>query len=294
MSTPDIATRLLLASDEGMADEARGLAEQLNAENLRRQQEEASIVADARRVVEGDPDIGARTVLVVAGDHWHRGVIGIVASKLVETFHRPAIVLSIEGDVAHGSCRSIPSFDMLAGLDACASLLVRYGGHKVAAGLTLDAGRIRELRARINDHADAFLGPDDLRPRLRIDDTLPFPAITGRLASQLSALAPFGPANPRPVFSVERVEVVDGPRRLKDRHYKMALRQGGRLMRAIAWRGAERYPFLEGHKAAVDLAFSLDQNQFNGETYLELNVCDVRPSAESAPAVLVAPATTAV
>src|SRR4051812_22538158 len=113
MSTPDIAARLLLAADETMGTEARELAEQLNNENIRRQQEEAEIVAAARKLVETDLEIGSRTVIVVAGDGWHRGVIGIVASKLVDAFHRPAIVLSIDGDVAHGSCRSIPSFNML-------------------------------------------------------------------------------------------------------------------------------------------------------------------------------------
>ena len=158
MSTPDIAMRLLLASDDAMAEEARGLAEQLNIENARRQQEEAAIVAEARKIVETDPDIGARTVLVVAGEGWHRGVIGIVASKLVDAFHRPAIVLSIDGDEAHGSCRSIPSFNMLAALESASDLLQRFGGHKVAAGLTLESGRIRELRQRVNDFAD------ELRP----------------------------------------------------------------------------------------------------------------------------------
>jgi single-stranded-DNA-specific exonuclease len=293
MSNPDIATRLLLASDEAMAAEARGLAEQLNEENTRRQQEEAAIVMAAKKVVESDPDIGARTVLVVAGEGWHRGVIGIVASKLVDAYHRPAIVLSIDGDTAHGSCRSISSFDMLGGLDACARLLTRYGGHRMAAGLTLEASRIRELRARVNDHADALLGPDDLRPRLRIDDALAFGAITGRVASELAALAPFGPFNPRPVFTAHHVDIVDGPRRLKDRHYKMALRHEGRIMRAISWRGAERHAFLEAHRAAVDVAFSLDQNQFNGETYLELTVCDIRPAEAPALRPDLLPASTA-
>ena len=284
MSTPDIATRLLLASDEALLGEARVLAEQLNSENLRRQQEEAAIVAEARKVVESDPDIGARTVLVVAGEGWHRGVIGIVASKLVESFHRPAVVLSIDGDTAHGSCRSIPGFDMLAGLDRCAPLLLRYGGHKVAAGLTLESGRIRELRTRLNEYADDRLGPDDLRPRIRIDDALAFRSIGGRLAHGLAAMAPFGPGNPRPVFCAAGVDIVDGPRRLKDRHYKMALRQDGRVLRAIAWRGADRHAFLESHRAPVDVAFSLDRNEFNGEVYLELSLCDIRPCAEPAAA----------
>ncbi|MCC7124055.1 MAG: single-stranded-DNA-specific exonuclease RecJ, partial [Acidobacteria bacterium] len=132
MSTPDIAARLLLAADEGMAEEARALAEQLETENTRRRTEEQDIVAKARKIVETDPEVGARSVLVVAGEGWHRGVIGIVASKLVDTFYRPAIVLSIEGDTAHGSCRSIPGFDMLGALESVAPMLGRFGGHKQA------------------------------------------------------------------------------------------------------------------------------------------------------------------
>src|SRR3954454_7353851 len=120
MSSPDIATRLLLANDEAFGDEARSLALQLDGENVRRQEEEAEIVIQAKKIVQTDPQIGARSVLVVAGEGWHRGVIGIVASKLVDAFHRPAIVLSIEDGVAHGSCRSIPHFDMLGALEQCA------------------------------------------------------------------------------------------------------------------------------------------------------------------------------
>jgi single-stranded-DNA-specific exonuclease len=261
-----------------LAEEAKALAEQLNEENVRRQQEEASIVAEAKKIVESDPDIGARTVLVVAGEGWHRGVIGIVASKLVDTFHRPAIVLSIDGDGAHGSCRSIPSFDMLAALESCAEVMTRFGGHKVAAGLALERGRIRELRTRLNAYADERLGPDDLRPRLNIDARLSFRELSGAVAAQVVGLAPFGAGNPKPVFAATNVEIVDGPRRLKDRHFKMALRQDGRVLRAIAWRGAERHAFLEAHRALVDVAYSLEQNEFNGETYLELTVADVRPT----------------
>src|SRR5205807_5119134 len=136
MSTPDIAARLLLASDEAMGDEARELALRLDCENVRRQEEEAEILAAAKQIVQTDPDVGARSVLVVAGNLWHRGVIGIVASKLVDAFARPAIVLSVDGDVAHGSCRSISKFDMLGALERCAHLLVRFGGHKQAAGLS--------------------------------------------------------------------------------------------------------------------------------------------------------------
>jgi single-stranded-DNA-specific exonuclease len=276
MSTPDIAARLLLASDEGMAAEARNLAEQLNAENIRRQQEEADIVAQAKKAVETDLEIGARTVIVVAGEGWHRGVIGIVASKLVDAFHRPAIVLSVDGDVAHGSCRSIPRFDILAALESCGEVMTKFGGHKQAAGLTVEAARIRELRARVNEYADGCLGPDDLRPRLWIDGALSFRSINAQVASELSSLAPFGAGNPNPVFRASRVEIVDGPRRIKDRHLKMAFKQDGRIMRGIAWRASERENFVTAHRAAIDLAFSLEQDVWEGERYLQLSVADFK------------------
>jgi single-stranded-DNA-specific exonuclease len=276
MSTPDIAARLLLASDEGMAAEARELAEQLNAENIRRQQEEAEIVAQARKIVETDLEIGSRTVIVVAGEGWHRGVIGIVASKLVDAFHRPAIVLSTDGDVAHGSCRSIPSFNMLAALESCGELMIKFGGHKQAAGLTIESSRIRELRGRVNGYADERLQPDDLRPRLWIDGALAFRSINDQVASEITALAPFGAGNPCPVFRTSRVEIVDGPRRIKERHLKMAFKQDGRVMRGIAWRASERENFVAEHRAAIDLAFSLEQDSWNGERYLQLSIADFK------------------
>jgi single-stranded-DNA-specific exonuclease len=278
MSTPDIATRLFLASDEALSDEVRALALQLDGENVKRQEEEAEILAEARKIVQSDPEVGARSVLVVAGEGWHRGVIGIVASKLVDAFHRPAIVLSIEDGIAQGSCRSIPRFDMLGALERCAPLLIRFGGHKQAAGLTLDAARVRELRAAVNEVADETLTPDDLMPSLRVDADLTFRAITGAVAAGVATLAPFGAGNPRPVFAARRVEIVDGPRKLKERHLKMSLKQEGRIFRAIAWRAAERHDYLTEHRAALDVAFSLEQNQYNGETYLELTLADLKES----------------
>ena len=276
MSTPDIATRLLLATDEAMDAEARTLAQQLNDENLRRQQEEAELVAQAKKAIETDPAVGAHNVLVVGGEGWHRGVIGIAASKLVDAYHKPAIVLSIDGEVAHGSCRSIPDFDMLNALERCSDLFVKFGGHKQAAGLTMEAARVPEFRQRINAWADDVLHPDQLRPRLWIDAPLALNGITHDLVRGLDSLGPFGMGNPRPVFHASPVEIVDGPRTLKERHLKMTFRQDGRRFRAIAWRAAERAEFLEKHRAGVDLAFSLDRNEYQGETYLELSVCDFR------------------
>jgi single-stranded-DNA-specific exonuclease len=276
MGTPELATRLLLAADESLAGEAREMAAQLNAENVRRQEEEATLVAEARRAIETDPAIGAHNVIVVGGTDWHRGVIGIAASKLVEAFHRPAIVLSIDGEVAHGSCRSIRGFDMLGALERCADLFVRFGGHRQAAGLTMAATRVPEFRARINTWADAVLDPRDLMPRLRIDAPLGLRAITTRLVEGLAALEPFGMGNPKPIFHAGPVEIVEGPRSVKNRHLKMTFRQDGRTFRAIAWRAAERTAFIEAHRAALRLAFSLEQNQYRGEAYLELSVADIK------------------
>ena len=276
MATADIATRLLLASDESLAAEATALAQQLDAENTRRRAEEADIVTAARKAVETDPDVGAHTVLVVGGDGWHRGVIGIVASKLVDAFYRPAIVLSIENGVAHGSCRSIPGFDVLAALESCAPLLQRFGGHKQAAGLQLEAARIPEFRRAVNDYAYAHLGPDDLRPNLHLDGPLDFDGITPAFVADLMAMAPFGLGNPKPLFTTGSVEVVDGPRRLKERHLKMSLRQRGRTFRAIAWNSADKEPVFAGGSGALEVAYGLEQNEFNGATYTELRLSDAR------------------
>jgi len=276
MATADIATRLLLASDESLAAEATALAQQLDAENTRRRAEEADIVTAARKAVETDPDVGAHTVLVVGGEGWHRGVIGIVASKLVDAFYRPAIVLSIEDGVAHGSCRSIPGFDVLAALESCAPLLQRFGGHKQAAGLQLEAARIPEFRRAVNDYAHAHLGPDDLRPNLHLDGPLDFDGITPAFVADLMAMAPFGLGNPKPLFTTGPVDVADGPRRLKERHLKMSLRQRGRTFRAIAWNSVDKEPVMAGGSGGLEVAYGLEQNEFNGATYTELRLSDAR------------------
>ena len=207
---------------------------------------------------------------------WHRGVIGIVASKLVDVTHRPAIVLSIDGDTAHGSCRSIPSFDLLAALESCADVMLKFGGHKQAAGLTLESSRISELRARVNAYADGQMQSENLRPRLSIDGTLTFNSMSAQVASDLAALGPFGIGNPRPVFSAGSVEIVDGPRLLKERHLKMSFRQGGKVIRGIAWRAADREAFVAANRSAIDVAFSLEQDSWRGQRYLQLSVADFR------------------
>ena len=131
--------------------------------------------------------------------------------------------------------------------------MIKFGGHKQAAGLTMASASVAAFRAQITDHADDCLGPDDLRPRLRIDGSLGFREITSSFASEMTLLAPFGIGNPRPLFEATGVQVVDGPRRVKEKHLKMALKQNGRIFRAIAWRAVEREPrtLLEGDDRLV-------------------------------------------
>ena len=280
MNTPDLAARLLLTSDRRLTGEARELAEQLDAENLRRREEEAGILRDARERIARDPDIAAQNALVVWGEGWHRGVIGIVASRLVDQFCRPAVVLAVDGEVAHGSGRSIPGFDLLQGLEHCADLFTRFGGHRQAAGLELPAARLEEFRRRLAAYANERLQPDDLAPRLAIDAPLPLTGIDSRLLAGLDALEPFGVGNRRPVFHAEAVEVVDGPHVIKDRHLGMTVRQGRARFRAMAWRAAEQEEFVRARRGSLNLAFSLTENTWRNETSVELSVADIKASSD--------------
>ena len=276
MSTPDLATRLLLSVDESDAESARDLARKLDDENTRRRQEEAAILDDARRRILAMPEIAAQNLIVIWGDGWHRGVIGIVASKLVDQFCRPVVVLSVDGDIAHGSGRSIPGFDLLSALEQCADLFVRFGGHRQAAGLAIETSRLPELQQRLVDHANELLGPDDLAPRLRIDSRVTLSAIDQSLMDGVTSLEPFGAGNRRPVFHADPVEIVDGPHTMKDLHLRMTVKQGRSRFRAVSWRDADRQRFYQDHSDALNLAFSLTENTFRGRTSIELNVADVK------------------
>jgi single-stranded-DNA-specific exonuclease len=282
MRSPDLSLDLLLlrGRDADARTRAKDLAQRLSEENTERQQQEGAILADARRLIEGDPSIGGQNLLVVAGEGWHRGVIGIVASKLVDAYHKPALVLSIQDGVATGSGRSIRAFDLLAGLETCGDLFLRFGGHKLAAGVTMEAGRIDELRRRLAAYANERLGPEDLVPRLRIDAPLGLGDISGDVVQALGRLGPFGAANPKPVFRASPVDLAAVPRVLKERHLSLVFRQGNRSFRAIAWRAAERGDYLTTNRFGLELAYSLDESEYQGERVTELTVADVRMPVE--------------
>jgi single-stranded-DNA-specific exonuclease len=278
MGSAEAALDLLLIKgrDQPARDRAQVLARQLSEENVRRQGEEAAIIAEARHLVDGDPDIGAHNLLVVAGDGWHRGVIGIAASKLVDAYHKPALVLSVVDGIAHGSGRSIAAFNLLESLEAAHDVFLRFGGHRQAAGFTLEAARIPELRRRLTDWANARLEPRDLVPRLRIDAPLGLGEISGDVVEGLQRMSPFGAANPKPVFRASPVDLVAAPKRLKDRHLSLLFKQRGRAFRAIAWRAIDREPYLNAHRSGLELAYSLEQSEYRGEKTMELTVADVR------------------
>jgi len=284
MSSAQLALDLLLlrGRDEPVRARARELAGRLEVENTRRREEEAAIVAEARRVIDKDPDVGAHNLLVVAGEGWHRGVIGIVASKLVESYGKPAIVVSTADGVGHGSGRSIPGFNLLEALESCADLFLRFGGHKQAAGLTMAADRVVELRRRLGAWANERLSPEDLVPRLRIDAPLGLREISGDVIEGLIRLGPFGASNPRPVFRASPVSLAEPPRKLKERHLALRVKQDGRAFRAVAWRAADREAYLTANPSGLELAYSLHQNEFRGEKITEMTVADLRLASEAA------------
>ncbi|HEX5071106.1 MAG TPA: single-stranded-DNA-specific exonuclease RecJ [Vicinamibacterales bacterium] len=278
MGSADAALELLLmrGRDDATRAGAQSLARQLTEENARRQAEEAAIVASARHVVDGDPDVGGHNLLVVAGDGWHRGVIGIVASKLTEAYHKPSLVLSVADGIAHGSGRSISSFHLLEALESCRDVFLKFGGHKQAAGVTLEASRIPELRRRLTAWANERLEPNDLVPRLRIDAPLGLRDISMDVLDGLTRMGPFGAGNPKPVFRASPIDLVSPPRRLKDRHLSLLVRQDGRAFRAVAWRAIDRESYLVANPSGLELAYSLEQGEYRGEKTTELTVADVR------------------
>ena len=276
MATPEIAVQLLLAKGKADEAEAVALAQQLDVENIKRRKEESDLFLSARRLVEKNPDVGSHNALVVSGEQWHRGVIGIVASRLAERFNKPTVVLSMDGDVSYGSGRSIPGFDLLSALEKCKSVFIKFGGHRQAAGLTMKTANIAEFRSMLTKHADEMLGPDDLVPSLPIDGEMPFEQITSQVIEDLKLFEPFGSSNQKPVFATSEVAISDGPYLLKEKHLRMSVKQGGRIFRAVAWRGAGWFKFLKEHKDRVNIAFSLVENHFRGETTTELSIADVQ------------------
>ncbi|HSW49247.1 MAG TPA: single-stranded-DNA-specific exonuclease RecJ, partial [Bryobacteraceae bacterium] len=244
-------------------DRARRLAAELHSLNEERQQAEAEIIRSILDECSRSPVGPSQKALVFSGLNWHRGVVGIVASRLVERFHRPAVVLGEDPEtgLAQGSGRSIPAFHLLEALESMPDLFHQFGGHRQAVGVTLPIGRVGELRERLNARAAERLSDDDLSPVLELDAQVELADLTDEAVAETLSLAPFGCGNPPPVYALLDVEVAGAPAVLKDKHLRFAVRQGNATLPVIAWNFAGRFGELASG-ARVDLAFCCEQDTY--------------------------------
>ena len=269
----DAASAVVELFDTRDADVARRLANHLDARNEERKTVQQQIIDLA---VEELKDARDSYVAVIAGEGWHRGVIGIAASKIAERVNRPCVVLSVDGEMAHGSGRSIEAYHLLNGLTACADLFEKFGGHSHAAGITIRPERIAELRRRLNEHAASCLTPQDLEPSVNIDLELPPEGVTFNLARELEALEPFGAGNARPVFMTKNLRCLSEPAIIKDRHLKMRLAgPHNRPLEAVWWNCIETPGQTPELKGSIELAYTLETSAWNGEYRMQLNVLDL-------------------
>lgn len=263
----DVAERVISLFTEADPAKAAAMALELSQLNGDRQQEEKRIVEEIYAKVDGSPDLKDAYCLVVDGDNWHRGVIGICATRVVERYCRPALVFSCENGEAHGSGRSIEAFHLLDALESCPELFTRFGGHAHAVGCALPTDRLPELRARLEAFARQRLTPADFIPVLEYDAELPLRDIDEKLWETIKNLEPFGSGNPTPVFVSRRAKLVQPPRVLKEKHIKFKLvgeTSDGRWQKpqeAVGWRMAERSTQQALSLGDVlDVAFCLDHN----------------------------------
>jgi single-stranded-DNA-specific exonuclease len=264
MATARDVIELLLT---GNSQRARELAEQLDALNRERQRVEREIVEAILKQCQESPLADDSAAMVFAGSGWHPGVLGIVASRLVEHFSRPVFVLSDaanvtggDGPYLSGSGRSIPAFHLLEALESMRDLFTKFGGHRQAAGLTLRAASLTDFERRFREFAACCLSPDDLRPQYMVDAEAGFPELTEVCAREILSLGPFGFGNPAPVFLCQGAEVA-GPARTLDggKHFSVPLRQGGRMLFCKAWNFEHRSHLLQPG-AKLDVLFQIEDN----------------------------------
>src|SRR6266496_998094 len=275
MDSARAGVELFSASDK---EEARRLAEHLDTRNRERMDAQREIFNRAIEEFESSgTDLSLCYVAVIAGDDWHRGVIGLAASKIAERLHRPCVVISLEGDIGHGSARSIEAYHLFNGLTACRDLLDKFGGHSHAAGLAIRRECIPEFRRRLNEHAASCLTEEDLTPALNVDAEISARALGFQLSQELRALEPFGAGNPRPLFVTRGLRVLSEPQIIKEQHLKLRVAGDDNLpFEAIWWRGVEETEQTPAVNQRIDLAYELEANRWNGGIKLQLNVKDMK------------------
>jgi single-stranded-DNA-specific exonuclease len=264
--------KLLLTDNNS---EAEQLAEWLNGLNSRRQVIGETVLVQAMEIIRAS-GADKYDAIVVGAEGWHPGVLGIVAAKLVDAFYRPAFVFSVKDGIAKGSARSIPPFDVHSGLSSCNSLLINFGGHKQAAGLSLAAEKLDEFREAISRVVSNTVAADDLSPVLRIDASMRLQDINNELINDISRLEPFGFDNEEPVFGARRLEISQ-TRLVGKNHLKMQLRQDGKCMDSIGFDFGDMLNYLKKGDL-VDVAFHPVMNEWEGGRGLQMNLRAVRPS----------------
>ncbi len=271
MRSADTAVQLLLAQDP---HESAELAAELDRYNRERRAMDRQVLDEARVVAAEHASKGAN-VLVLGHSDWHPGVVGIVAARLVEEFGLPTVMIALHEPVGKGSARSVPGFDMHAALGMCADELLGFGGHHMAAGVSISPDRLDAFRAKMDDVAQTRLTKEMRRPRIDVDAEAKLGEITLDFVRQLERLGPFGPGNMRPVLASRRVRAASPPRILKDTHLKLQLADGSVRRDAIAFGQAGSAGLFAG---PVDVAYVAEENIWAGKTQLQLRIESIRPA----------------
>ncbi len=271
----DVARHVVELFEASDFAKARELATLLDSRNRERQKVQQEITQLA--LTETDSHDGLHFV-VVAGEGWHQGVIGLAASRIAEKLYRPTIVLSVKDGVGHGSARSIPGFHLLESLDTCSDLFEQYGGHAAAAGMKIRIEKVDDLRVRLNQHARSTLSDDQLVPELRVDALVTSQSLSLELVDDLSCFEPFGAGNPKPIFVTRDFVLREEPFVMKDRHLKLKLiGTDNKTFEAVWWDGVERS---KGQtltpNSRIELAYVPEANEWQGNRRLQLVVEDLR------------------
>jgi single-stranded-DNA-specific exonuclease len=262
---------LLMATTD---QEANPIARELEELNARRQEIDRATLEQARALVL-EMDLASTYGIVLAQQGWHAGVIGIVASRIVEEFGRPTVLIALDGDEGKGSGRSISAFDLHSGLAACSDLLIRFGGHYMAAGVTIAAERVADFAAQFNAIAASQLTEADLVPELRVDLEITLDQVDDELETLLRHVEPCGIGNPSPLFVARGVKVAASPRVVGKDGLKLLLSDNGRELTALGWGMGPRARELDAG-ATIDVAFRLERDEWNGESRLQARLADFR------------------
>lgn len=270
-----VAVDLLLCGDHNRAGE---LAQQLNRGNQERQRIESLVLAEALGILDAEPELARDMVIVLASAGWHPGVIGIVASRLLERYYRPVLLIALDGAAGKGSGRSIPGFHLYEALSFCREQLIEFGGHAQAAGFSVAAGRVDELRRAINMYARIHVSEDIYVPGLELDATVSLPEVSQDLVEELEMMSPFGHSNPGPVLACREARLVScrGVGR-EGKHLKILVREEDAVLAGIAFNMASCAAEIAAARA-VDVAFTPSINHWNGRASVQLEVSDIRPA----------------